>query len=147
MSPETIPSFLVGTVLLILAAGLACREWSVWKAGPYHLPPEEESRDHAERQLRRRLRVSLLLALTGVMIPLGDILPIFYKSPSLWVIHWLSVLAVVVLIVLMALGDLASTVAFNKCAQSALNRERELLEAEIRKYRSQGNGKHGNDTA
>lgn len=147
MPPDAVPSVIVGAVLQLLAIGLAYREWLAWKAGPYLLPPEDESRDHAERLLRRRLRVSLLLALTGIMIPLGDILPIFYKSPSLWVIHWLGVLAVVVLIVLMALGDLASTVAFNKRAQSELNRERELLKAEIRQYRSQRNGQHGNDPA
>lgn len=142
MPADTIPSVVVGAVLQILAIGLAYREWSAWKAGPFHLPEDDEARYHAQRQLRRRLRVSLLLGLVGVMIPLGDLLPVFYESPSLWVIHWLSVLAVVVLIILMALGDLASTVAFNKHAQTQLKRDRDALEAEIQQYRRQSNGQH-----
>lgn len=143
MPPDTWPSLAVGSALFFLAVGLAYREWLVWRSGPFHLPVEDEARQFAERRLRRRWRVSLLLGLVSVLIPLGDVLPIFRKSPQLFVIHWLSVLALVVLIVLMALGDLAASLAFNKSAQRDLRRERDSLREEIRRYRARQNERDG----
>lgn len=146
MPLDAIPSVCVGAILLIIAGGLAIREWMVWKAGPCQLPENDENRLFAQRRLRRRIRVSLLMALIGVMIPFGDIWSVYRKSPHLWVIHWLSVLALVVMLVLIALGDLAATLSINKHAREELQRERESLEAELRQLRQQGNGHSGDPT-
>lgn len=140
--PDWAPSLVVGAVLVILAAGLGWRQWSNWKTGPAGLPLEDHVRRHAWRQLRRRLQVSVMLGLVGVMIPVGDFLPVFRKSPQLFVIYWLLVLAAVVWIVLLALGDLASNLAFSRVARNQLRRERESLETALSKYRTQSNGKH-----
>ena len=137
MPSDTLPAIAVGAVLLFLSVGLAYREWSSWNIGPRHLPPEDATRQHAERQLRRRLRVSLLMLLAAVLIPLGDVLPFYRDSARLFAIHWLGVLAIVVLMVLLALGDLASSMAFNRMAQSELNRERDSLREQIRRFREQ----------
>jgi hypothetical protein len=140
---DAIPAIAAGVILFLLAVGLAYREWTVWSTGPSRLPKGDEARDFAHRRLRRRCRVSLLLGLVGVMIPVGDVLPIFHRSPRLFVIHWLSVLALVVIIILLALGDLASSLAFNRKAQAALHRERRSLQEEIRRYREEGFSRNG----
>ena len=88
-----------------------------------------------------------MLAIVGLMIPLGDLLPVFRKSPQLFVIYWLIVLAAVVWIVLLALGDLASNLAYSRVARNELRRERRSLEDELRTYRSQTNGRHEDDTS
>jgi hypothetical protein len=140
--PDWAPSLVVGAVLVVLAAGLGWRQWTIWKAGPAGMPLEDSTRKQAWRQLRRRLQVSLVMGLVGVMIPMGDMLPVFRKSPRLFVIYWLVVLAAVVWIVLLALGDLASNLAFSRVARNQLRRERESLESALRQYRTQSNGKH-----
>lgn len=141
--PDWLPALIVGTVLVVFAAGLGWWHWSAWKSGPARQPADDETRRHAWRQMRRRLQVSALLALIGVMIPLGDLLPVFRRSPQLFVIYWLGVLAIVIWVVLLALGDLASNLAFSRVARNQLRRERQSLEAELREYRAQTNGHHG----
>ncbi len=138
--PDWLPALIAGIVLLMIAAGTAWHQWRGWQRGPAALPADDESRIHAARQLRRRLQISAMLGLIGLLIPLGDVLPIFRRSPTLFVVFWLGVLGVVIWIVLLALGDLASNVAQTKLAQSHLHAERKALEQEIRRYRTQNNG-------
>lgn len=138
--PDWLPALIVGCSLILFAAGLAAFQWRAWSSGPKLLPEDDESREHAWRQLRRRLQVNGFLAAIGIMIPLGDMLPVFRKDPLLFVIYWFVVLGLVVWMVLLVLGDLASNVAFNREARSQLDIERRKLEHEIRKYRTEGNG-------
>jgi hypothetical protein len=145
--PDWLPAVIVGSALIVFAAALAAFQWRAWKAGPKLLPHDDEARIHSARQLRRRLQVSGFLAAIGVMIPLGDVLPIFRKDPLLFVIYWFAVLGLVVWMVLLVLGDLASNLAFNRTAQSQLEIERRTLEYEIRKYRAGANGHNGDDAS
>lgn len=128
--------------MVAVAGGSAWYQNFAWQRGPAKLPADDETRLHAGRQLRRRLQVSAMLALVGLLIPIGDMAPIFRRSPRLFVIYWLFVLGLVVWMVLLALGDLASSVAFHRLAQSDLEAERQALQREIDRYRSQSNGHH-----
>jgi hypothetical protein len=132
---EMLPSILVGSALFFLALGVAYREWTAWNIGARSLPAEDEARQFAQRRFRRRMRVSALMLLASVLIPLGDS-PLFYRIEfARWfAIHWLIVLGIVVVMIWMALGDLASSMAFNRQAQSELHRERDRLRDEIRQY-------------
>jgi hypothetical protein len=141
--PDWLPAIVAGVSLLAMALGTAGYQWSAWKTGPDRLPENDLGRLHAARQLRRRLQISAMLALVGVLIPLGDFLPVFRTSPRLFVIFWLAVLGMVIWIVLLALGDLASSVAHHRQAQSQLDAERELLKRDIRRFRAGTNGHHG----
>lgn len=143
--PEWLPSLLVGAILQFLAVGLAFREWIAWRSGPAHLPDDDPNREFARRQFIRRLRVSLLLALCGILIPAGDLLPLFYQQSStlIFALHWMSVMGVVVLIVLIALGDLAASMARFQSDRQVLKAERASLEAEIRNYRNERRGANG----
>ncbi len=140
--PDWLPAVIVGVGLIGLAAGLAWFQWRGWASGPSQLPDDDDVRWQAVRQLRRRMQVSGFLALIGVLIPLGDLLPIFRQSPRLFVIYWLSVLGLVIWMVLLALGDLASNVAYHRLAQHQLNLERRTLKREIDQFRASGNGRH-----
>lgn len=139
--PDWLPAVIAGVLLVLMAAGTAWYQWGVWKSGPAQLPDGDEARTHLARQLRRRLQVSAMLALVGVMIPFGDLMPIFRRSPRLFFVFWVSVLGLVAWIVVLALGDLASNLARTRVARSQLDAERKALEHEIRRYRTQGNGR------
>ncbi len=145
--PDWVPAVVVGIILIVLAVGLAWQQWVGWKRGSAGLLSDDEARQHAARQFRRRLQVSVMLGIVGLMIPLGDLLPVFRQSPQLFVIYWLIVLAAVVWIVLLALGDLASNLAYSRVARNRLRRERRTLEDELRAYRSQTNGRHQDDSS
>ena len=144
--PDWLPAVVAGLVLLGLAAGSAGMQWRRWASGRALLPGDDEFRQHAWRMLRRRMQISVMLALVGMMIPLGDLLPVFRKSPRLFVIFWLLVLGLVVWMIVLALGDLASNLAWHRHARSELLAEKQSLEAEIRRYRALG-GHRQNGTA
>lgn len=145
--PDWLPAVIVGSAILVFSGGLGWKQWSAWKGGTADLPREDDARVHASRQLRRRLQVSILLALVGLMIPAGDLLPIFRRSPRLFVIYWLGVLAVVTWAVVLALGDLASNLAYSRVARNRLRQERKALEMELRDYRKTTNGHPGGDAS
>lgn len=143
--PDWLPAVVVGGILIALAAGLGAFQWSAWKSGPAALPEDDETRQHAARQLRRRLQINLMIALVGVMIPLGDMLPVFRQAPRLFFIYWLTVLGLVVWMVVLALGDLASNLAQHRTAQRQLEVERRSIEQQIRRHRAAGNGHQGDN--
>ena len=64
-----------------------------------------------------------MLAIVGVVIPLGDILTVVRRSPQLFVVYCLAVLGLAVWTAVLALGDLAfvDTLHLTESGYSALN--------------------------
>ncbi len=82
------------------------------------------------------------MALLGVLIPLGDSPLIWNRGPQISTIYWLGVLAITLWLMLLAVGDFASTRVHSKAALSAIRRERRELEAKVAEMRSRrSNGK------
>ena len=142
----TIPALIFGSVLIAVAGILAVYVWRVRRDLEPALELDDDARIHADRQLRRRLQVSCMLAVLGVLIPLGDQLDqVFLNQPGLLLIWLLCVLVLVCWMVLMALGDWLSTVAFSAMARARMRLEKRNLEQEIRRFRSSTNGHPLND--
>jgi hypothetical protein len=143
IAADTLPALVVGGVLLCVAVAMGLKQW--WAHRQLVLNPkiDETGYDHTERQIRRRLVVSGLLFLLGVLIPLGDQLDWFFRArPGLFFGYWIGVLSIVFVMVLMALGDLLSTLAYTQITRVRLRLERRVIEEEIRRYRAGQNG-HG----
>ena len=136
---DSIPALVAGGLLILLALG------SVWYLRQRHqsaTEPDEQTRDFAERQYRRRLQVAGMLALIGILIPLGDSLPLFRQAPIAFFFYWMAVLFLTAWMVLLAVADMASARAhFGSTGRKLQQQEREL-EAEIRRIRASRNGSH-----
>jgi hypothetical protein len=127
----------MGGVLVALGVGMA------WFQSRFRQPnpaEDELTQSHDARRLRRRLQVSGLLILAGVLIPLGDMLPFFRKSPVAFTLFWLAILGLVCWIMLLALGDFAAARAYHNLANLRLRQGRRELERQIERYRASGNG-------
>jgi uncharacterized iron-regulated membrane protein len=134
---EALPAFVAGGLLVL---GGAVSAWYQWR---YRRPDSEAddlSRQHAARQLRRRLQVSALLALIGILIPLGDQLPLFRQAPVAFVFFWAAVLLLTAWIGLLALADFASARAYHRVANIRLRQARRELEEQLQQYRARTNG-------
>ncbi|RLS43641.1 MAG: hypothetical protein DWH84_05685 [Planctomycetota bacterium] len=100
----------------------------------------------ADRQVRRRLQVSGMLGIVGIMIPLGDQLEQFFRGrPGLFFVYWIVVLILVAWSVLMALGDWLSASAYSSLANIQLRLQRKQLEDAVRRYQASQNGHAGED--
>lgn len=138
--PDWIPAVVMGGLLLLVAGGLAWFQRAAWKKAIAGLAEADDIHQRATRQLRRRLQVSGLLAVIGLLIPIGDLAPNMRRSPTMFAIFWLVVLGLVVWMVLLALGDLASNLAQHRVAKNHLEVERRSLEQQLRRHRAAGNG-------
>ncbi len=134
---DSVPALVFGGVLILMGGGSA---WHQWR---YRQPPDDGddlTRQHAIRKLRRRLQVSAMLVLVGILIPLGDMLPFFRREPVAFVIFWLGVLLLAGWIGLLAFADMASTKAHLSRAQRRLAQQKLQLEAELAEYRANRGG-------
>ena len=141
IAADTLPALIVGAVLVCLAVGMALKQWWAHRQLQSNPKVDEAAYTHTERQIRRRLVVSGLLFLLGILIPLGDQLDFFFRQhPGLFFGYWIGVLLIVFMMVLMALGDLLSTLAYTQMTRLRLRLERRSIEDEIRRYRAGQNG-------
>ena len=149
-------SLTMGIALIFLGAWLIRWHWAVWgqhrgqvanapDAGTVATGDDRERR-HFRLQFRRRIQVSALLILLGLMIPLGDWLMVQRRNP-LWItIYWIVVLALALWIMLLAAIDWLATrlyVRATRATLASLARQRRELEAEAERLRGRGsNGRH-----
>ena len=147
LAPDTLPALIAGLLLVgfgIVSAWLQIRTRRT--LSPL-LEEDDLARTHADRQLRRRLQVSAMLGIVGVMIPLGDQLEQFFQGrPGLFFAYWMVVLFLVAWTVLMALGDWMSSSAYSSLVNIQLRVERSRLEEEVRRYHAGQNGHAGEDS-
>lgn len=137
---EIIASLVVGAALLALGGGLLNWHLRVW-----HRHRNDRSLDHREMlhyraQVRRRVQVSILLMLLGIMIPTGDALMTVLQrqKPGLVAAYWIAVLLLTFWVILLAALDWLSSrtnLRANKAALAALERKRRELEEEVVRLR------------
>lgn len=141
IAADTLPALIAGALLLGFAVVSAWLQIRTRRALSSFLEEDDLARTHADRQLRRRLQVSAMLGIVGILIPLGDQLePFFRVRPGLFFVYWMGVLILVAWTVLMALGDWMSSAAYSSLVNIQLRVERSRLEEEVRRYRASQNG-------
>lgn len=133
---DSLPALVFGGLLLLLGGG------SAWYLRRQPLPPvsEPDAREFALHQRRRRYQVSGLLALIGVLIPLGDTLPLFRQSPVAFVIFWVAILFLAGWVMLLAVADFATSRLHHGRAQQRLDQQRQRLEAELTRLKQARGG-------
>ena len=140
IAADTIPALIVGVLLLGFALV------SAWLQIQSHRGLSELLEDDPLAKTFRRLQVSGMLGIVGIMIPLGDQLEQFFRGrPGLFFVYWIVVLILVAWSVLMALGDWLSASAYSSLANIQLRLQRKQLEDAVRRYQASQNGHAGED--
>ena len=146
IAADTLPALIAGALLLGFAVVSAWLQIRARRALAPLLEEDDLARTYADRQLRRRLQVSAMLGIVGILFSLGDQLePFFRGRPGLFFVYWMAVLILVAWTVLMALGDWMSSAAYSSLANIQLRVERRNLEEEVRRYRASQNGHVGGE--
>ena len=135
------PTLIFGGLLIVISIVLGVFVWRARRALDPMLEHDEGARLHANRQFRRRIQVSFILAMIGILIPFGDQFDKqFIQRPLLFFVWVFGVFILVVWLVLMALGDWLSTLTYSEIAKARLRYDRRILEEEIRRYHAAQNG-------
>lgn len=142
----------VGGVLVIAGLLMMRSHWLAWQKQQADPDLEEGDLKYLRRRYRRRMQASGLFTVVGVMIPLGDVVHWFGNRPGLFIAYWGVVLVLVMWMVLLALGDIASTkvhttVSLNRirAEQRKLEREAAALRSQIASDRTSSNGAPSSD--
>lgn len=126
------PEFFIFGALLLGIAGLFA--WLQTRASAKAVPEDEDEERFLASRLRRRLQVSGLIGLTGVlMIVCGFVDP--KANPFGWWTLVLSFLVLAAWIALMAVLDALATWAFGSRRMRILTTQRQLAEAELEKLK------------
>ena len=136
-----IPGLLCSALLVTVGIFLAVWHWRSWKRIAHDAELATPTR---WSQSRRRMQVAGLIALEGLLLCAGDaVLPILQRAgrinarqmAALWSIDVLVMLLVAVWLALLAMGDMAISMAQARLERlRSRQRERELCE-EIERYR------------
>ena len=136
-------SLVFGFGLILLGVWLIRWHRAVWGVHCDDETTDDRGKRHYRRQFRRRVQVSVLLILVGVMIPLGDWMMVQRQDPKWIAIFWIAVLIIALWIMLLAALDWLSSrmhVRAVRAALGSLARKQRELEAEVERLRN----KHSN---
>ncbi len=138
----TLPALIFGAVLIVIAVVMAFFVWRARRELDAIIDGDEGAKLHANRQFRRRMQVSFMLAFVGAMIATGDQLDKFFGQRPAMFLVWVGAIMILTLwMVLMALGDWLSTITYSEIAKAKLRFERRVLEEQIRRYHASTNGR------
>lgn len=139
-------SLVFGISLVLLGLWLIRWHRTAWAAHRDDGTLGDGEKRHYRRQFRRRIQVSALLILVGVMIPLGDWLMVQRRNPKWITVFWIVVLLIALWIMLLAALDWLSTRVHTRAMRAALGslaRKQRELEAEVERLRNKrSNGRH-----
>jgi hypothetical protein len=138
-------SLAFGAALLIAGGALFRWHFAAWNAYRRDGTLADRERSFYRTQFRRRVQISVLIVLMGILVPLLDFV-IFKQSPRLFTALALGMLFVAMWIMTLGAFDWLSLRVFNRstrATQSSLARKRRELEEEVERLRKHdSNGQH-----
>ena len=135
---DWLPAAVMGVGLILLGVWFMQLHLRAWRRHAADDSLDDAERTFYRRQFRRRMQASGIIALIGVMVPVGDsIIPWRADDVSVATLYWLFVLALTCWVLLLAMGDLVATRAHSRASLSRLQRKQRELQAEADRLRSQ----------
>src|SRR5690554_5158092 len=96
--------------------------YRTWQAQKQDSKLDDLDRRHYYARYRRRMQTSGMLALLGLLLPIGDAF-IPADAPGVFGIYWIAVLLLTFWVVLLGLGDMVSTTAYSKASMARIRRK------------------------
>lgn len=122
----------------MLAGLLLMRSHHVaWRTQQGDAELSEADRLFFRRRYRRRMQASGLMALIGVLLPIGDSVPLFRQAPGWFAVYWGTVLLLVIWLFVLAVSDMISTRAHSVLALRRIQAQQRELEREAEALRQQ----------
>ncbi len=139
-----IPGLVFTAMLIALGAILIRWQWRSWKRAAVNSP---DTLHLLWPQHLRRMKVAVLIVLEGCLLSIGDtLLPVLQRlgriTPRqmaiLWTIDVMVILGVAIWLVLLALGDMFTTIAQNRRELLHSRQQERFLCDEIERFHEMG---------
>lgn len=136
--PEWIPATVMGVGLILLGGWFMSQHWRTWCEVCRDASVDTAEREYYRRQFRRRMQASGIILIIGLLVPIGDwVIPWRPRQDaSLITLYWLFVLALTCWVLLLAMGDFASTRAHSSKSLFRLQQKQQELQAEADRLRA-----------
>ena len=123
--------------MLVASGSLAIRShirsWRRQKDDPTF---EDRDREYYGRRYRRRMQMSAILVILGVLIGVGDVLLPFQKAhPGPVALYWIGVLLLTGWLILLGLADFFSTLAYGRVELARVREKRRELERQVVEFK------------
>lgn len=135
---------IVGGTLFIAGCVLIWSHIRTWRGHQADESLDRSDIQHFRSRYRRRLQVSGVLALIGLLVAIGDALIPWQKGLLAWfAIYWLVVLLLAVVVIIMGLRDMRATQTHAKPEMARIQYHQRELERQLLEERSKrSNGQH-----
>lgn len=132
----------VGGILIVVGVVLMWAHAKAWRLQKNDPQLDFDDRSHFYARYRRRIQTSGMIALLGLLIPLGDAL-LHPKVAPLWAtLYWIVVLLLVGWVIVMGLGDWTSTLAHSRASLARIRQKQRELEQQVSQMRRRGSNGH-----
>jgi uncharacterized membrane protein YesL len=133
---ERLPALIFGLLLVVGGAVMLFMHVRTWRSHRDDETLSAHDRQYYRRQFRRRIQVSGLVVLIGIMLPIGDLEGLWKKHPGWWTAYIMIVLGLALWIMFLAYGDLVSTRSYSQVALSKLREQQRALEEEAARLKA-----------
>ena len=136
----------VGGVVFLTGVLLLWTHIRAWRGQKHDPSLEAADREHYHRRYRRRMQTSGMIALLGILIPLGDAVIPWREAPAMFAVYWGMLLLLAFWVGVQGLGDLFSTGAHSRAALARIREQQRELQQQLAKSKRRGsNGQHSSD--
>lgn len=144
--PEQFIAPAVGSAVFFIGVAFMVSHVRTWKLQRHDPDLGEEDREHYHKRYRRRMQNSGMIAAIGLLLAVGDMLPILRQQPLLFGVYWCIVLLLVLWVTAAGVSDLLATTAHSRSALARVHRKQRELEEQIEEIkRSRSNGHRVSD--
>jgi hypothetical protein len=138
------PGLIVGVILVIIGVIMMRSHIRTWRFQESDPTLEDADRLYYGRRYRRRMRISAILAILGVLIGLGDVLlPLQKRHPGPSSLYWIGVLLLTGWVMLLGFADFWSTAAYTRAELARVRQKQRELERRVVEFKHRNLGAQG----
>jgi hypothetical protein len=142
------PALAVAVALVGIGISMMSSHVRSWRRQQNDPTLEEQELVYYRRRYRRRMQISAIIAILGVLIGMGDaLLPFQRMHPLPTTLYWIGVLLLTGWVMLLGLGDLWSTAAYGRAELARVRQKQRELERQIVEFKHRNLDGRGSEDA
>ena len=130
------PALIVGVVLIASGSFAIRSHMRSWRRQQNDPTFADRDREYYQRRYRRRMQMSAILVILGILIGVGDaLLPFQKRHPIPVSLYWIGVLLLTGWLILLALADLVSAFAYGRVELARVRQKHRELERQVIEFK------------